>query len=438
MYISSVKLKDFRCYHRAETTFVHPGAALDLPNDALKNVTLLVGVNGTGKTSILRAVALGVLAPIISVSGYRPYYLVRQTRAGAKAIVKGSVVVDGILDDCETAALVESKPVEESPNSIRSGIEIIHINDYEYIGIKLDPDYKDLGDLPNARPVRQQTVLPFRFVYNKESGGAYRSQAMIAGTEFSNDFSPNFFLLGYGSSRRVEEPGRTQSGTDKSRGRRYLRSAGLFEEAITLSPLVGWLSQLKKSKRFEEVVSLLNQTLPVGTKFSGRFGKDKQPIFIYQLVELPFPALSDGYRSYIGLLGDILCHLHECCPKNRSLIDMTGVVMIDDIEMHLHPKWQRNVVPRLAKSFPNLQFLFSTHSPLVAGSVHAANVRVIAKNQVHQFAERLNGLSVDQILSSPYFDYTPPRSDEAEKQLKALLEGPILGESTDSALEFLK
>jgi predicted ATP-binding protein involved in virulence len=96
------------------------------------------------------------------------------------------------------------------------------------------------------------------------------------------------------------------------------------------------------------------------------------------------------------------------------------------------------VVPRLAKAFPKLQFILTTHSPLVAGTVHAANVRVIGKNQVHRFAEQLHGLSVDQILSSPYFGYTKPRSDASEKKLKELLEGPIDAGDAGPALEFLR
>jgi hypothetical protein len=185
-------------------------------------------------------------------------------------------------------------------------------------------------------------------------------------------------------------------------------------------------------------VKLLNRTLPAGTRFTGRFLPDQQPLFSHQRVELPFPALSDGYRSYVGLLGDVLCHLNECCPKGVALTDLTGVVMVGDIDLHLHPQWQRVVVPKLARAFPKLQFILTTHSPLVAGTVHAANVRVIGKNAVHEFAERLHGLSVDQILSSPYFGYTPPRSDESEKHLQALLEGPIEQGDPGPALAFLK
>jgi len=161
-------------------------------------------------------------------------------------------------------------------------------------------------------------------------------------------------------------------------------------------------------------------------------------VFLHEGVELPFPAISDGYRSYIVLIADMLHHLSDCAPKGRPLTDMTGIVLIDEIDLHLHPKWQRVVVPKLARAFPKLQFILTTNSPLVAGTVHAANVRVIGKNQIHQFADRLHGLSVDQILSSPYFDFTKPRSDASERKLKELLEGPIDKGDADPALQFLK
>ncbi len=440
MYISSLSLKNFRCYRQAETTFVHPDAeaTLDLPKGALNNVTLLVGVNGSGKTSILRAVALGVLAPVINESGFRPYYLVRRAKAGSKPIETGQILLKGVLDESETREfdLGHAIPFNELPDLLQNRIDVIRRNDYDVVQFTSAPDYRSRQDLPGLLN-RMREGKTHSFVYNKAREPT-AAQFLAALDRYYEDFSSSYFLLGYGAGRRAEDPSRTPPGADKSRGRRYLRTAGLFEEGITLSPLAGWLPQIKRKARFAEVVKLLNQTLPVGTKFTGRFRPDKQPLFSHNGVELPFPALSDGYRSYVGLLGDILCHLHECCPPKRSLTDMTGVVMVDDIEMHLHPKWQRVVVPRLAKTFKNLQFILSTHSPLVAGSVHAANVRVIGKNQVHEFAERLHGLSVDQILSSRYFSFTTPRSDESEKKLQELLEGAIDDGDADSALEFLK
>jgi hypothetical protein len=439
MYISSVSLNNFRCYRRTETTFVHRGAADDLPEGALNNVTLLIGTNGSGKTSVLRGVALAVLAPVINESGYRPYYLVRRPRAGKQAVESGSVLVDGVLDERESAALTGplTKRADDAPDLLRIRVELARRKDYDIVQFTQIPGFRTRDEVSTAIS-RLKQGDEAAFVYNSRTGKAWSTNILLALDEYYSDFSPSFFLLGYGATRRVEEPRQASLAADKSRGRRYLRTAGLFEEAITLLPLAAWLPQLKKTERYKEIVRLLNRTLPAGTRFTGRFHPDHQPLFTHEGVTLPFPALSDGYRSYIGLLGDILSHVHDCCPKGRPLTELTGVVMVDDIDLHLHPKWQRVVIPRLAKALPKLQWIVTTHSPLVAGTVHAANVRVIGKNKVHQFAEQLHGLSVDQILSSPYFGYTKPRSDAAEKKLKKLLEGPIDTGDAEPALQFLK
>ena len=105
MYIRSVEMDNFRCFRRARATFVHRENGLGVPTGALGNVTLLVGINGSGKTSILRAVALGVLAPIVTESGLRPYYIVRVPRVGGRQSRTGSVTVDVMLDKDEPGRL---------------------------------------------------------------------------------------------------------------------------------------------------------------------------------------------------------------------------------------------------------------------------------------------------------------------------------------------
>ena len=82
----------------------------------------------------------------------------------------------------------------------------------------------------------------------------------------------------------------------------------------------------------------------------------------------------------------MLFNMHTVTPKGK-LADVAGVVMIDDIDVHLHPGWQREIVPKLAETFPKMQFIITTHSPLVVGTVHAANIRVIEENQIRQFQE---------------------------------------------------
>ncbi len=91
---------------------------------------------------------------------------------------------------------------------------------------------------------------------------------------------------------------------------------------------------------------------------------------------VPFNSLSDGYRNMVGMVADIA---HRAARLNPHLgvkagTDTAGVVLIDEIDLHLHPKWQRRVVLDLKKAFPRLQFIASTHSPFILQSLQAGEV----------------------------------------------------------------
>jgi len=79
--------------------------------------------------------------------------------------------------------------------------------------------------------------------------------------------------------------------------------------------------------------------------------------------------LSDGEKNTIAMIGDIARRLAIANPGLDDPLQGTGIVMIDEIELHLHPKWQRMIIPRLTETFPNLQFIVTTHSPQVLSHV---------------------------------------------------------------------
>jgi predicted ATP-binding protein involved in virulence len=94
---------------------------------------------------------------------------------------------------------------------------------------------------------------------------------------------------------------------------------------------------------------------------------------------LPLSALSDGVRNMIALIADIA---HRCARLNPHLNEdaarqTPGVLLIDEVDMHLHPRWQQLVVDLLRKAFPSLQIILSTHSPHVLSTVNKESIRVI-------------------------------------------------------------
>lgn len=93
--------------------------------------------------------------------------------------------------------------------------------------------------------------------------------------------------------------------------------------------------------------------------------------------KLKVSQLSDGIRNMLALVGDIAyrCYKLNTHHGDRAALLTHGIVMIDEIDMHLHPEWQQTVLPDLLKAFPNLQFIVTTHSPQVLSSVDAHCIR---------------------------------------------------------------
>lgn len=87
--------------------------------------------------------------------------------------------------------------------------------------------------------------------------------------------------------------------------------------------------------------------------------------------------LSSGEQTYLALAGDLARRLAMLNPNAEDPLAAPGIVLIDEIELHLHPHWQRQIIPWLMETFTNCQFVITTHSPQVLGRVHADNIRVL-------------------------------------------------------------
>jgi len=94
---------------------------------------------------------------------------------------------------------------------------------------------------------------------------------------------------------------------------------------------------------------------------------------------LPFENLSDGQRNMVAMIGDIAIKAAKLNPHlgARALTETPGVVLIDELDLHLHPRWQRRVVNDLKRTFPKLQFFCTTHSPQIIGEVPKEEVMIL-------------------------------------------------------------
>ena len=111
--------------------------------------------------------------------------------------------------------------------------------------------------------------------------------------------------------------------------------------------------------------------------------------------------LSDGEKCLMALVGDLARRMSIANPARENPLEGEGVILIDEIDLHLHPKWQRMIIPKLLEVFPNAQFIISTHSPHVITQVQPESLFLLKQTDSGIVAEQPTesyGKSVERIL----------------------------------------
>lgn len=145
--------------------------------------------------------------------------------------------------------------------------------------------------------------------------------------------------------------------------------------------------------------------------------------------------LSSGEKTLLALVADLARRLAIANPHREQPLTGNGIVLIDEIELHLHPRWQRDIIPRLRKTFPNCQFIVTTHSLLVLSNIQPDNIIILENftalpNKHHSFGREVNSVLADIMGVSPRLEEMQTRIDHCFNlidkgeltQAKALLE----------------
>lgn len=398
MYIDSITLQEFRTFKRSSVDFVHPDVQVRAESERPKlgNMNLLLGENGSGKTTLLKAVALAALGPAVADSGLFPYYLIR--RESGEPAKRGALIEANFTPNSQDRK--DGFPDRLSRVESRLRIE-------------------RLGDLERLRWAHRDDGL-WHPIYSENSDA--------------------FFFVGYGASRQVEKVERVDAARRRASSfTRARRIMSLFEETYSLLPLSHWLPryQSRNPGRFAQVRTLINRLLGRRRyRLTGEM-EDGEYIFRHGQAHVPFPALSDGYRAFLGWIGDLLYHVCETCPSGKRLDQNQGIVMIDEVDLHIHPAWQMELLPRLAQWLPRLQFIVTSHSPLLVGSLDWRNV-VIARQRkngtssLERVQVDVSRMDADQILLTELFGLGSTRSAAQTRRIRKLLESSREGD-TESA-----
>ncbi len=127
---------------------------------------------------------------------------------------------------------------------------------------------------------------------------------------------------------------------------------------------------------------------------------------------ISYDEMASGYKNIVAMFGDMIIRLKQHSKNEiKSLSDISGIVLIDEIDLHLHPKWQKALVEKLTELFPKVQFIVSTHSPIpLLGAPENSIVLNVQRSieegiTVEKLDVDLSELPPENILSSPIFDF---------------------------------
>jgi hypothetical protein len=333
MYVRELRVQNVKLLRDVRVSFLRGGQP--------RLWTVLVGENGLGKTALLQAIAL-------AASG--------RDRANQLA----NVLSFPDIRHRDRPAIVEA--------SFTFGA-----------GGHAEREYPGLSQRPGSPPVLRSTLtIPAghgTFLGASDYGTPLAGQDPLA--EARSLGLPRWFVAGYGVDRRLPEPMFGPKLTDPVRQR--------LEPLFDKGPIVGTgFADLFGEERGREYARCLQGALlrhedllprVDALELRGRGGVTSAEALIEahrfgfaagpQVIKVPATWLSQGYQATIAWIADVVGQQFWDGGAVLQAEEMEGLVLIDEIDLHLHPRWQRGLVPALKATFPRLQFVVTTHSPMV-------------------------------------------------------------------------
>lgn len=217
----------------------------------------------------------------------------------------------------------------------------------------------------------------------------------------------NFLIIGYGVSRYP-----SSSSLSSNNG---TSCETLFSNDVRLVNLEEWLMQLDYASknaqqtadnRLNKIKELICGNLfPEIKDFKFESSDQLHNYVLFQTEDgwFRYTRLGYGYQSMLSWIIDLCKRLFDAYPDMENPLEGEAVVLVDEIDLHLHPQWQRSIIAYLSKAFPNIQFIVTTHSPLVVQSIEDLNLYVMCRKDgklrvTKPEQSNFNGWTVEEIL----------------------------------------
>jgi predicted ATP-binding protein involved in virulence len=368
MFLKDIELINFKCHTHLKIDFATGNA-----KKPTRKTTFLLGENGTGKSAVLKAIAL--------------------VTAGSNALADVMGNPDNWVQNkkkfCQVKATIVTAEGEERyiELTIKRGSHIRQI---------LSDNHDTLDRLDAA-------------IKNADR---------------------NYFILAYGASRRLNRADtKIVSKESFFRSPRSYGVQSLFNGDAPLVSLASWAMDIdysSKGKNLSVVKTALNQFLVENVRFKRIDRKIGQLIFSTPDGEIPLDQLSDGYQNVTAWVGDLMYNITNSFSNYKDPLKARGLLLIDEIDLHLHPKWQRRLHAFLNEKLPNFQIVVTTHSPLTAQQANENELyalrRTGKKIELVPFAGNPSAMLLHQVLMSPVFGIDSDESMDVEKTKKKVRE----------------
>lgn len=357
-YLTSLTLENIRCFGSpAETmSLTKPGS-----DTQPARWTVILGANGVGKTTALRAIS--------GFSGEPEYHPVPSTPL--------------ITYDPVQQVFARFKRISRQPLLT--------------------------GNIQIANSAQDSFGGHFSFV-SLQSGGTNA-------TGYSSRYGPR--LAAYGAGRAWRGSNEISSGATDTLSDRDARvrnpSETLFHYDYREKS-----EKLNRPSRFEAFKKALTcGILPLVTDLRMGFAADDRPIIEFATPDgwIALDDMSWGYQVFAAFAADYASRLIEWYPDSKAPLHEPGICLVDELDLHMHPKWQREVIDHLSNVFPATQFIVTVHSPLVVQAAEDANLVVLKRypddqSRVHidNDVEAIKGWRIDQVLTSDLFGLDSARS----------------------------
>jgi len=448
LQISSLKLADFRGFE---------SISIDFTNKDNSNLTVIIGNNGAGKTSLLDAIKKSLSWITKSILNQRDSGtgelieksdINNSSDAGYASIVSKYTIVSGFSCTLllSTAKRNDKNIRKGSYQEIKQLAEIYKLANFR--DTQFNFPIMAYYSIERANEITKKDTQPFDEISEENSWGKFDGydKALNGAADFELFFRWFKYLedcsnatVAKQNQKILTEIAKLQAELEGDLIKEMQRQARLDSKANDF--LISF-----KQKKQEELIRLQEQITPgptnkiiesviqVISKFMPEFKNlriQRHPLAMLidkNGISLNIRQLSQGEQSLLALVADITRRLVLLNPSDDPL-QGNGIVLIDEIDLHLHPKWQQTVIPNLLKTFPNIQFIVTTHSPQVLSTVNSKCIRRLKQNEEQKIIVDIPDIqsqgvaSTDVMATQMYIDPVPDiKEAKMLSQYKAMIQ----------------